>query len=247
MKFFILSIILGFTLISVLDTKTVKHDHESHKEKRFLGSVTSWINNNIIDPVTSGVNNVVNAISDPLASFGNQLQGIAGSMDNFFSNTLVDAVNTAFDKIKDQSISIYHMAVDFFFPTGENGSVLGDPCNTVCFQRINYQNKLVDYFFDRPNGCISKGFIDPSVNVFNSCCDQHNYCLNEKCCTNNCQTLKNDCDTKYNNCLKQKCTEFIFDDVQFYTCLARASYIASSAVNRTCSTTINQNRKICYC
>ncbi|CAF0858214.1 unnamed protein product [Brachionus calyciflorus] len=246
----LIPILLGFLLFSTFESKTVhsEHEHEHpHIHKRFLGSVTSWINNNIVNPITSGFNTVVNTISDPLASFGNQLSSIVGTVDNFFSNTLVNAVNDAFTTIKDQSLDLYNMAASFIFSTNPVNDAPADPCQTTCFQRINYQNQLTDYYFDRPNGCISKGFLDPSVEVFNSCCDQHNSCLNSRCCTNDCQSFKNDCDTQYNNCLKQSCVQFIVDDVKFYTCLARASYVASSAVNRTCSTTITQNRKLCYC
>ena len=83
--------------------------------------------------------------------------------------------------------------------------------------------------------------------MFNSCCDKHNECLNLKCCTNNCQQLKNECDTQYDVCLKQLCVQFIADNNKFYSCLGQGAYIASAAVNKTCSASVTTNRKLCYC
>jgi hypothetical protein len=160
---------------------------------------------------------------------------------------LTDAVNSAINTIKDQSLTLINMAAAVIFPNGGAQGPTQDPCATTCFQRINYNDQVTDYYFDRPNGCISKGFIDKTVAVFDECCDKHNACLNSKCCTTDCQNLKNQCDTEYDTCLKSKCIPYLSDNVQFYTCLGRGAFMASIAVNRTCSTTLTVNRKICYC
>lgn len=160
---------------------------------------------------------------------------------------MVNSVNDALNTIKDQTLNVVNMAANVIFPSGGQQGPVEDPCQTTCFQRVNYQGQNNDYYFDRANGCISKGFIDPSVSIFNSCCDEHNRCLNSRCCTNDCQAFKNECDLQYNSCLKKNCVQFIADDTLFYTCLARASFVASTAVNKTCSTTLSQNRKLCYC
>ena len=270
MKLVIFSILIAFCLITAeCRSSSFPTEDEHSTNKRFLGSIGSWINNNIINPIGSGINtvidvvgggintvidavggginNVINTISDPLAQFGNMLQGVLNSVDDFFSNTLTNAVNDAINTIRDETINIVNMVSNVIFPSGGNQPPAQDACQTTCFQRVNYNGQLTDYYFDRPNGCISKGIIDPHVSVFNSCCDKHNQCLNSKCCTTDCQNLKNQCDTEYDTCIKSSCVQYISDNTQFYTCLARGAYVASLAVNRTCSATITANRKICYC
>lgn len=253
MKSLLFCVFLGLILASRFEAKSFQN--EQNTDKRFLGSIGSWINNNIINPITDnvinpitgGVTSVINTIVDPLVSFGNQLQNVVNSVDNFFSQTLVGAVNTAIDTIKDQTLNVVNMAANVIFPSGNGQSTVPDPCQTTCFQRVNYQDQNTDYYFDRDNGCISKGYIDSNLKIFDSCCDAHNRCLNSRCCTTECQNLKNECDTEYNNCLKKSCVQFIVDDTKFYTCLARGSFIASAAVNKTCNPQLTQNRKICYC
>ena len=221
--------------------------------KRFIGSIGGWINNNIINPInnniinpiTGGITSVINTIADPLQSFGNTLQNLFGQVDTFFSQTLGNAVNNAINSIKDTAGQVINIVQALF----NGGTYTGqqDPCAMTCFQRINYNGEVKEYYFDQPNGCISKGYIDPSVKMFDSCCDKHNQCLNSKCCTTDCQALKNDCDTEYDSCLKSTCIPFISDNTQFYTCLARGALIASVAVNQSCTASITVNRKLCFC
>jgi len=250
----LLSVLLVGCVFALTQARTFPSYDSPNEGKRFLGSIGSWINNNVINPISGGittvidtisggVNTVINTISDPFAGFLGSLQNVAGQV----SNTLTDAVNSAINTIKDQSLTLINMASAIIFPNGAAQAPTQDPCATTCFQRINYNDQVTDYYFDRPNGCISKGFIDKSVAVFDECCDKHNTCLNSKCCTTDCQNLKNQCDTEYDTCLKSKCVPYIADNVQFYSCLGRGAFMASIAVNRTCSTTLTVNRKICYC
>ena len=239
------------------EARSPYQEQETTQNKRFLGSIGSWINNNIINPVvdvintgidvvsggintgidaiSGGINSVINSIADPFNSFINTMSGLP--------NTVVNAVNDAVDFLKEQAMYVVMLVVP---NPGQSGSAQQDLCQARCFQRINYQGQTTDYYFDQPSGCISKGFIGLD-STFNSCCDKHNQCLNAKCCTTECQSLKNECDQEYDVCLKQLCVQFIADSNKFYACLGTGSYIASTAVNRTCSATTTNSRKLCYC
>jgi hypothetical protein len=240
----LIAIVLISAMLVLANARTyIQQESETIAEQRFWGSVTNWVNQNIVKPieqvVTSGVNTVTNAfnsIADPVAALFNSA-----------SASLVDTINQAINWVKETSVSVYNMASSIFYPSSGNQVQVTDPCQSTCFQRINYNGAINDYYFDKPNGCISKGFVDPSLKEYDSCCDEHNACLNSKCCTNNCQLDKNDCDTKYDTCLKSKCVLYISDNTKFYTCLAKAAAIAQYAVNRTCNAAITTNRKICYC
>lgn len=266
MKFIIATLLVCTCFALSLEARTFP---ENNVDKRFLGSIGSWINNNIIDninnhvinPVVDGVNTAIgatidglttagNVIADPFISFGNQFMNIIGQVDNFFSNTLVSAVNDAYDTIKDNTLMVVNIAQAIFNPGSNNqGGEQQDPCATTCFTRIVLNNQQVDYFFDKPNGCISKAINDPNASkYFNKCCDQHNECLNAQCCTDNCQELKNECDLKYNSCVRSACKPYYDDEIEFQTCQIRGAYIVSSARNKTCRAEYNNiNKKICFC
>ena len=252
------AIYLLFAVLVVFgEARSPFQEQDSVHNKRFLGSIGSWINNNIINPVvdgintgidvisggintgidaiTGGINSVINTIADPFNSFINTMSGLP--------NTVVNAVNDAVDFLKEQAMNVVMLVVQ---PGQPGQPAQQDLCQTTCFQRINYQGQTTDYYFDRPNGCISKGFVGLD-STFNSCCDKHNQCLNSKCCTDDCQKLKNECDMEYDVCMKQLCVQFIADNNKFYSCLATGSYIASTAVNKTCSATTTSSRKLCYC
>jgi hypothetical protein len=256
MKYLIATILIAVLIVSGQARSTEKGEQEINK--RFLGSIGSWINNNIIDPInqnvinpiTTGINNIIEPISsginDALNTIANPLQNFYNQIDNFFSNTLNSAINSALDAIKDTAGQVVNVVNTIF--NGNQGTYTGqDPCTMTCFQRVNYNGQQLDYYYDRPNGCVSKGYVDSSVAMFNSCCDKHNECLNSKCCTTGCQSLKNDCDTEYDTCLKNTCVQFISDNAKFYTCLARGALIASVAVNQTCTPSLSVNRKLCFC
>lgn len=135
-------------------------------------------------------------------------------------------------------------------PPTTNGQVqVEDRCATTCFQRINNGGNTQDYYFDKPNGCISKGWQDSATKMFDNCCDLHNQCLNKQCCTTNCQGLKNDCDTSYYHCMKRQCYVSVDynDNAAMNRCEANAIYMANTSINRTCHATASDNRKVCYC
>ena len=139
-------------------------------------------------------------------------------------------------------------ALNLIMKPGPQGQSPQDPCEATCLVRVMFNNEPKDYYFDRPNGCISKGVNDNDVNTyFNDCCDKHNYCLNAKCCTTNCQELKNKCDQEYYTCTRAACMPLYMDEVKFYPCQAKAAYMVSGARNRTCNPMASNNRKICFC
>jgi len=162
---------------------------------------------------------------------------------------VVNAVNDSIHFIKTHAINVADVVGSILFPQGGSGVSLQneDACKATCSIRININGQTQDFYFDQPNGCITKGFLDPTLDIFNSCCDKHSQCLNAKCCTNDCQALKNECDAEFEKCNKEVCLPLFHDNLQFYPCLARGAYIASSAVNRTCNSNSIKNRKLCYC
>jgi hypothetical protein len=285
MKHFLFITLIFFVLVLAFEARSFSQDGSENSNRRFLGSVTSWFNDNVINPISGGINTGINAInnhvinpigsgittgintlnnfftdtipsglntalntiSDPFISFGNMLQGVVGTVGDFFSNTLVNAVNDALNTVKDQALNVVDLVSGILFPNNNQPGHENDACQATCISRINLNNQVTEYSFDKANGCISKGFIDPSVKIFDDCCDAHNKCLNSKCCTDDCQKYKNECDSDFEMCTKQVCLPFYLDNLQFYPCLAKGSYLASSAVNRTCNPNTTKNRKLCYC
>ena len=286
MKYFLISLLLIISINFLQsNARSYNQDGFEYGNRRFLGSVTSWFNDNVINPISGGIttginaindnvinpigsgittgintlsnlvtdtipnglNTAVNTIADPFISFGNMLQSVVGTVGNFFSNTLVNAVSDAVNTIKDQALNVVDLVSGIIFPNADQPGHENDACETTCISRINLNDKITEYSFDKPNGCISKGFIDSSVNIFDECCDAHNRCLNSKCCTNDCQKYKNECDSAFEMCTKQVCLPLYLDNMKFYPCLAKGSYLASSAVNRTCHPNATRNRKLCYC
>lgn len=134
-------------------------------------------------------------------------------------------------------------------PTTDDQVQVENRCATRCFQRIVYKGYTKDYYFDRSNGCVSKGWQDPSIKMFDSCCDMHNQCLNNQCCTTKCQDLKNDCDFAYFQCLKRRCYASVDfnENLALSRCEANAIFIANTAINRTCHATADDDRKVCFC
>jgi uncharacterized membrane-anchored protein YitT (DUF2179 family) len=142
-----------------------QNDHH-HEEKRFLGSIGNWINNNIINPVVDGINTgidvisggintgidaitsginqgidwitgAVNTIADPFNSFINTLSGLP--------NTITNAVNDAVNFIKDQAMNVVVLVMQ---PNQPGQPAQQDLCQTTCSQKINFQGQLSEYFFD---------------------------------------------------------------------------------------------------
>jgi hypothetical protein len=169
--------------------------------------------------------------------------------NRFFGSTLVNAVENAIDKIKDETMNIIQIGSAIVNP-GQNNQPgeAQDPCATTCFIRVIMKGEPKDFFYDQPNGCIAKGVNDNDVNsFFGTCCDNHNRCLNAQCCTNNCQELKNACDEEYFKCTRSACKPLYDDEIKFYTCQAKASYMVSGARNNTCKPGETTNRKLCRC
>ncbi len=114
---------------------------------------------------------------------------------------------------------------------------------------MKINDKVTDYYFDKTNGCVSKGWLDSEVKVFDKCCDSHNSCLNKQCCQTNCQQLKNDCDNAFYHCMKRECYISIdyMDTNKMNRCVSTAGLVANVAINRTCNAQATDNRKVCYC
>lgn len=273
MKYILLAILLGACLFSVCQA-----DETNFQQKRFLGSVWNWINdnviqninnhvinpvvdginvgietvvggvNNVVNVVVDGVNTAVNVIADPFVQFGNEFLSVIGAVNNFFAVTLTDAVSNAVNSVAEHTLMVINIASLIFNPGQNNQGQEQDPCATTCFTRVLVDNVPTDLYFDQPNGCLAKGIRDPEVETyFADCCNQHSACLNSKCCTDNCQELKNQCDEQYLDCYRDACYPYYKDKVKFYTCSAYGSTLVSMSRNRTCSTTTKVNRKVCFC
>jgi hypothetical protein len=51
---------------------------------------------------------------------------------------------------------------------------LAAACSDKCSVKIRINGQVRELFYDQPNGCITKGSMDPKVDgYFSSCCDQH--------------------------------------------------------------------------
>jgi hypothetical protein len=134
-----------------------------------------------------------------------------------------------------------------YFPYQPQQPQYVDFCDLTCRSRFTINGEKKDFFFDKSNGCISKGFTGPRADVFNQCCDEHNQCLNSKCCTNNCQELKQDCDRQYEACTKQVCSRFIHDNTKFLECFGDGITIRNANAAINCNAQHTRNRKLCYC
>jgi hypothetical protein len=233
MKYLIIALALYVICFSATHARIV----ENNSEKRFLGSVTSWINNNVINPIN---NHVINPISSGINT-------VTGEIGNFFTNTIPDQFNNVVNQIKDPILNVANIIGGIFFPYQPQQPQYVDFCDLTCRSRFTIDGKETDFFFDKPNGCISKGFTGPRADVFNQCCDEHNQCLNSKCCTNNCQELKQECDTQYEACTKQVCFKFIHDNAKFMECIGDGVTISNAAKSAVCNAEHTRNRKLCYC
>ena len=187
MKIFVFSVLIFSAAILATNA-------HSSNEKRFLGSVGNWINNNIVNPINNHVinpisENVINPISNLINGSGN---GLGGNQDF---------------------------------------------CTLQCSSKVNISNNDVEFFFDRPNGCKSKGFLQNEFKSFDNCCDEHNVCLNSHCCTTDCENIKNECDKQYYTCLRSICFQLINNADQLSVCEARSNVLLKTA----------KDKKLCYC
>jgi len=151
-----IALALVFAVLLVLGEASPYHQNDHHhEEKRFLGSIGNWINNNIINPVVDGINTgidvisgginqgidwitgAVNTIADPFNSFINTLSGLP--------NTITNAVNDAVNFIKDQAMNVVVLVMQ---PNQPGQPAQQDLCKTTCSQKINFQGQLSEYFFD---------------------------------------------------------------------------------------------------
>lgn len=267
-SFTILSLIvlLGcWAVIFSSATPITSDEITSSSQKRFLGSVGGWIsgavgsvvdavNDNVIQPISgvvgtgvSGINNIVGVVSqgvttikDPIVGFVNSISHASSSL----SSTVISTINT----IMKPTQLVANLVLSQIVPTASNQQGDVDLCKEECFSRVNVNNQLNDYYFNQgDNGCISKGYLDAEYTEFDSCCDAHNLCLNARCCTNDCQVLKNECDKAFETCTREKCVPHISDTDRFWTCMGRGARISSSAVNSTCDPTETRSRRLCYC
>jgi hypothetical protein len=229
---------------------------------RFIGSIGNLINNNIIKPIKDvgeqiggGIIDAVNLIGNGANQVIGGISGVGISVSDFFTGTLPSSVQAAIGAVKNQLEDVPNMALIVLgtvlnggkLPTGEAPP---DPCKSTCLQQFKEREtgNLLTYYFDKPYGCISKGTTSPETQIFDDCCNKHNECLNSRCCTTDCQELKNDCDRKYSRCMNTLCfplNELSNDD--FTACLAVANIMLEQSVKRTCNIGTNIERKICYC
>jgi hypothetical protein len=269
MKIIFLALIATLLLSSQSDAKSFEEDT---KDKRFLGSVISGItsvintvstgiNNVIINPIVDvvnvigdGINTGINVIGDGINTVINTLGGI--NVNDVWS-TVVDVVwnpvqNTVVD-IYDQAVGGISTAADavgnfITIITGGvgSGTVPGQEDPDFCSYRCKAVNNAgTEFFYDQPNGCPSKGYSQLPYN-FNMCCDSHNYCLNTKCCTTECQQLKDNCDSDYKRCLRGVCSGLSNFDEQD-KCINLANLMAGQASSGKCNPGENRNRKLCIC
>jgi hypothetical protein len=251
MKIFLFALI-SFALISTqIEAKSFT---QNENDKRFLGG---WINNvintvtdavtsvyttvvdNVINPVVDGVNTAINTIGG--INVNNLLDSFVDTVWKPVQNTVVDGYNQVVGGVN-TAVDAVGNIVSSLGGSSESGQPEPDFCNLRC--------KAVDkagseYYYDQSNGCVSKGFSALPYN-FNSCCDNHNMCLNSKCCTSECQTLKNDCDLNYKRCLRSICSRIDdFDDMD--KCTNLANVVSNYANSSGCNPNESRNRKLCIC
>ena len=179
---------LSFICILVVSLFAIGQAQTLDNENRFWGSIGGWINNNIvkpiestvINPIVSGTNQVIDTIVSGTNTVASTLTGVFGDVTNL-SNQVLDGINVAVNTVG-QSLNVaVDMATSIFSPQGQPpvaGGASADLCGTTCFQRIKIDNNVKDFYFNQPNGCISKGYATHHTEIFNSCCDMHNTCLN---------------------------------------------------------------------
>ena len=116
----------------------------------------------------------------------------------------------------------------------------------IIFIRVINNNTVIDYVYDKPNGCMSKGLLNTDLNEFNDCCDEHNKCLNSQCCTTNCEELKETCDLEFLTCLNSQCKNYDKNEEKL-RCYSSAIKLHNSITDKKCKKDLNKNRKICLC
>jgi hypothetical protein len=169
---------------------------------------------------------------------------IFGSIGNWINNKIVQPINNhVISPITDHVINPITG-----FINGGGGNNNQDYCAVTCQSRVESNGQVLEYWFDRSNGCSSKGFFDNQFRMFDHCCDLHNTCLNSRCCTtNDCQYQKDECDLQYNTCLRNVCRQFYDNEAQFNQCQANSANVVATEMNNKCRMPTSQNRKLCYC
>ena len=183
---------LSFICILVVSLFAIGQAQTLDKENRIFG----WINDNIVKPIEqtivkpieqtiikpleAGINHALQEIMTGTNQLGSSIQNLLGDVTNL-SNQVLDGINVAVNTVG-QSLNVaVDMAASIFSPQGQPpvaGGASADLCGTTCFQRIKIDNNVKDFYFNQPNGCISKGYATHHTEIFNSCCDMHNTCLN---------------------------------------------------------------------
>lgn len=263
MKIIFLALVATLLISTQLDAKSFQDETEN---KRFLGSIINTITsgitsvvdtvtNVIVNPIVDIVNTGVNVIGDGINTAINALGGLGGTITDAW-NTVVDVVwnpvqNTVVD-LYDQAVGGISTAVDAagnlitVLIGGTSGTTQDQQQPDFCSYRCKAVNQAgTEFFYDQPNGCAAKGF-SPLPYNFNSCCDSHNYCLNTRCCTTECQQLKDDCDTDYKRCLRSVCSGIANFDEQD-KCVNLANLVAGTASSSKCNADEKRNRKLCIC
>ena len=249
---------------SLVITYQVEAKSFNEKDKRFLfggisiitdtfTNIISTITDTVINPVVDVVNNGINTIGSGINTAINTITAINV---NDAWNAVVDVVwkpveNTAVD-IWGQATGGVSTIVDnvgnfiTILTGGATGSTGEQQAPDFCSYKCKAVNQAgVEFFYDQPNGCASKGFSQLPYN-FNSCCDSHNYCLNTRCCTTDCQQFKDNCDMDYKRCLRAVCSNLSdFDEMD--KCISIANLMANTAGTNKCNVNESRNRKLCIC
>lgn len=251
MKFFFI-----VTLVCLLGLRGIQAAES--EEKRFIGG---WINT-IVTGVTDTFNTVVNVITDNVINpvvdgWNTVVDTVTGININEAINTVVDTVWKPIESgvvdAYNQVVSGVSTAVDATgsFITNLVGASTGptyevsnpDFCSLRCQSK---NSEGATFFYDEPNGCAAKGFVNVGFSQFHRCCDAHNVCLNSKCCTTDCQQHKDACDLDYKRCLRSVCNG-IFDFDEQDKCVTQANFISSHASAYKCNPNEVRNRKLCIC
>lgn len=259
MKKFLLVLLVCFAFAATI---TEAKSFQNGKEKRFF---TSWINNainTIGNAITDAGNAIVNNVINPVINnVVNPVVDVVGGAINTIGNINInDVLNTVWKPIESTAVDAFNQAVNGVNTVVDavgnivsslsgsgSGGQPGQPEPDFCNLRCQAKNQNGDiFFYDQVNGCTSKGFASVPYSGFNTCCDLHNQCLNSKCCTSNCQTLKDDCDVEYKRCLRTVCNAISNFDLAD-KCIAQANAVSSYASASKCNPSESRNRKLCIC
>lgn len=235
MKLIYLLIVSTLILYSNASEETVN--------EKSLSSLGNWINHNIIKPISNAtswtVNNLVNAVTSPEAT------AMYNDYMNWLNLNVVNPLSGAASWTLEQLTGGYYWTVNSIIGTHEIPVEI-NPCSYTCFNRVHMNYTTTDYSYDKSHGCVSKGLNRNDINIFDDCCDEHNKCLNNQCCTDKCTVMKFECDFQFSYCMNKKCIASSSGD-DFLNCNNLIDVLNNFTNNQRCRQNIIANRKICLC